>query len=678
MKTISFLTLLIALVVGLGVGCGGRGYADKPDARDGGTGGDGNVDRLMDVPLEGDTAASPDVTSNVDGGGDGAGRPNGAACMADTECALGHCVDGVCCESVCAGQCLSCGEPDGGAGKCLIVTGTPRGGRAPCGGTAPCTARCDGTDGTACKYPGSATTCVAGSCQNGSVKTATTCNGAGACTTATTSTCSSNQCADGTKCLGSCTAGSCATGTYCDATGVCLSAKANGTPCQAGTECASGFCVDGVCCSGACNGQCQACNLTTPGTCTLVPAGLGDPHKMCVDKGQNSCGTTGLCDGKGACAFYAQTTTCGAAACSGSSSVPASTCDGSGRCVAAANQVGCAPYVCSKATGTCVKKCGSDNDCVSPNKCSNGSCGLKGLGQMCGSASECLSGMCADGVCCDKPCTGACQACNVPGSPAGTCTNVPVNTTAPSSPHQGCSDTGATSCGTNGKCDGNGACQNYPSGTACGSSATCDSAANQQQVQSTCNGSGACVAGAQQSCAPFTCGGAQCKTSCSSAADCAAGGLCDNGRMPNPATAGLPNPASYTDNGNGSVTDNVTGLTWEKSPSPTTALCPGTGTATTNFSAATCTQPQAVMYCTNKGSGWRLPTRLELVSLVDFTVAAPAPAINQAFFPGTPGELFWASSPIAGDSSSAWSVNFRYGNADSVPVTSPYRVRCVR
>ena len=161
------------------------------------------------------------------------------------------------------------------------------------------------------------------------------------------------------------------------------------------------------------------------------------------------------------------------------------------------------------------------------------------------------------------------------------------------------------------------------------------------------------------------------------------GGMTANGAdcgftMPNPATAGLPNPASYKDNGDGSVTDNVTGLIWEKSPSPTSAQCTGAGPATVNFSAVTCTQPQAAAYCTNKGSGWRLPTRLELVSLVDSTVGFVGPAINQAAFPGTPNDAFWTSSPLAGVPSNAWYVEFGAGDTGSLYVTGTSRVRCVR
>src|SRR5688572_19850398 len=41
-------------------------------------------------------------------------------------------------------------------------------------------------------------------------------------------------------------------------------------------------------------------------------------------------------------------------------------------------------------------------------------------GNACTAGGECTSGFCADGVCCNSPCIGACVACNLSGS-AGTC-----------------------------------------------------------------------------------------------------------------------------------------------------------------------------------------------------------------------------------------------------------------
>jgi hypothetical protein len=130
--------------------------------------------------------------------------------------------------------------------------------------------------------------------------------------------------------------------------------------------------------------------------------------------------------------------------------------------------------------------------------------------------------------------------------------------------------------------------------------------------------------------------------------------------MPNPASTGLPNPASYTTNGDGTVTDNVTGLIWRGT------VDPGSYTPT-----------QAATYCANLGGGWRLPTRVELVSLVDFTIASPGPTINQTYFPNTPGAAFGTSSAY-GASGGAWLVAFDSGltSADFVP--NAYKVRCVR
>src|SRR5450432_4196895 len=67
--------------------------------------------------------------------------------------------------------------------------------------------------------------------------------------------------------------------------------------------------------------------------------------------------------------------------------------------------------------------------------------------------------------------------------------------------------------------------------------------------------------------------------------------------MPNPASAGLPNLASYTSNADGTITDEVTGLVWEGAVDPTLYM-----------------QDGAIAHCAAKGGGWRLPTRLELVS----------------------------------------------------------------
>ena len=159
-----------------------------------------------------------------------------------------------------------------------------------------------------------------------------------------------------------------------------------------------------------------------------------------------------------------------------------------------------------------------------------------------------------------------------------------------------------------------------------------------------------------------------------------AGNTCDSFVMPNPVASGLPNPAAYDTSVSGVVTDKVTGRTWERNLS--SAPCNG---------GVTCLQGQAAAYCTaNRTDGfadWRLPTVIELVSLLDFTVAAPGPTIDAVAFPGTPGEpypreTFWTSTHFAGAGGSVatWLVRFGSGLTyyDISGGSAPFRVRCVR
>jgi hypothetical protein len=63
-------------------------------------------------------------------------------------------------------------------------------------------------------------------------------------------------------------------------------------------------------------------------------------------------------------------------------------------------------------------------------------------------------------------------------------------------------------------------------------------------------------------------------------------------------------------------------------------------------------------------SDWRLPTREELRSLVDYSRYSPA--IDTAWFPNTPSAWYWSSSPGAASTDFAWFVYFGYGYDGSV------------
>ena len=121
------------------------------------------------------------------------------------------------------------------------------------------------------------------------------------------------------------------------------------------------------------------------------------------------------------------------------------------------------------------------------------------------------------------------------------------------------------------------------------------------------------------------------------------------------------------------VLDPLTGLSWARSLS------------TMTFTAASAGDPQSVVaqaraYCTGLGLGgftdWRLPTRLELLSIVDHTRAKPA--IDETVFPGTPPKPFWTGTrqPFPNQQ---YAIDFGDGNITyDGDIGSPVYARCVR
>src|SRR6185295_3684747 len=144
----------------------------------------------------------------------------------------------------------------------------------------------------------------------------------------------------------------------------------------------------------------------------------------------------------------------------GSTLTGAQVCDGAGTC-RAASETTCDPFACG--ASACRSACATSADCAFAAFCNGGTCvPKKTTGAACAAAGECASGFCADGVCCDGACNGPCRACNLTGK-AGACTPI----AAGADPANECADAGAASCGTDGVCDGAGACRKYAQGTIC-------------------------------------------------------------------------------------------------------------------------------------------------------------------------------------------------------------------
>lgn len=431
--------------------------------------------------------------TGVDCGGSCGPCGEGKTCAGPSECASGHCTDGVCCEASCDGACVACvasktGATDGSCAPVKVDTDPD----AECNATDPSTcgavgSGCNGDKAApACVRHPAGTTCATESCKDGKVTSARACDGKGLCAPGMSVDCAPAECApDGAMCAVSCaTNEDCVVGFECAlATHTCKPLGNTGGACEAAKDCSSGNCVEGVCCNTACDGACDVCTkalgATVDGACAVATTGsvgapecapfvcdgttAACPNACSVDA---QCSSGNYCNG-GACvpkkldgascatanqckADHCADGVCCNAACDGSCDV----CTGAlgatkdGVCTAAAKGVAgsptCAPFVCDGKAGLCPKTCALDGDCSATSHCVANVCQpKKANGGACAATKECLSGQCVDKVCCNTACTGNCMACSVKGL-EGTCSLVPNNL----DPRAECV----------GHCDGMGAC----------------------------------------------------------------------------------------------------------------------------------------------------------------------------------------------------------------------------
>jgi hypothetical protein len=128
-------------------------------------------------------------------------------------------------------------------------------------------------------------------------------------------------------------------------------------------------------------------------------------------------------------------------------------------------------------------------------------------------------------------------------------------------------------------------------------------------------------------------------------------------------------PKRFIDNGDNTVTDQKTSLTWIKDHA-----------ALGDKFAKVMTYEEAEKACKELNAGghkdWRLPTREELLTIVDLN--RHAPAIDPIFVNTKTDDWYWTSTPCAWDPSLAWIVNFYYGVVNGYYKDNDYYVRPVR
>ena len=334
---------------------------------------------------------------------------DGESCLTGEQCGSGHCVDGVCCESACLGECRRC---DLMAGLCLAAeTGTDPDLECGLGICSREVGGCAGRPGDVCDED---LECASGFCEGG-VCCERECDGP--CEACATGLCMpvdgpTGQCSGDFECV----------------MGMCLGRT--GASCEGASSCASGICSpERVCCAPDCEDLCERCTSSgcervlsadNPGRCdgvfTCDLFGVCGPRdRLCMS--DEECGFSAWCDA-GTCredgelgAVCERDAQCRSGVCNEGVCCDEE-CGGLCESCRVAGREGLCSFVPlggQDPFGMCV-----DGVCDGAGGCA------RNRGAFCMQDDDCLSRFCTDSVCCSSRCDGVCQACDVPDS-VGVC-----------------------------------------------------------------------------------------------------------------------------------------------------------------------------------------------------------------------------------------------------------------
>jgi hypothetical protein len=123
------------------------------------------------------------------------------------------------------------------------------------------------------------------------------------------------------------------------------------------------------------------------------------------------------------------------------------------------------------------------------------------------------------------------------------------------------------------------------------------------------------------------------------------------------------------------VTDSTSGLTWRRCAEGMRwdgKACSG---KLLKYSYAAAKQ-QAASDAKADGKAWRIPSKDELIALVD--MAKKKPRIDPQAFPQTPSAPFWATREGSDDNLNAWLVSFANGKVRGNVGQAKFPLRLVR
>jgi hypothetical protein len=489
-----------------------------------------------------------------------------------------------------------------------------------CNGAGNCGSDCEDTDSTV--HPGVSETCdgIDNDC-NGTIDE-------GVCL----------PCATGyTGFDGTCTdIDECAVGSFCG-TG---STGCSNSPGTFACSCGAGFVADAptgaLChdldeCAGAANpcGALGTCTNTTGSYACGCPTGYELSGSGCVNV--NECARFGPCGSAGTCADTEGSYTCTCAPGYAAGGVGGGgTCGDINECAAATSPCGMGASGCVNSVGSYACTCNAGYEAPP-------------TGGACTDIDECVAG---------TPC----------GAGRGACSNLPGTYACACRPGYAAPATGGTCADVDECALGTDTCTDGPVAAVCTNTVgfyfcTCPAG-----YGGTGNGAGGCA-----DINECTAGTHDCDTSPLAVCTNTVGSFtctCSNGWSTASAGHGAAGCATtrFTDLLDGTVRDNANGAVWQQT-----------------IPSGSYRQAGAIAYCASlalDGGGWRLPTRDELLSIVDTTRTNPA--IDPTYFPGTPTSYFWSSSPVDGTPSWGWYVYFYNGSTSYDDALASYYVRCMR
>ena len=434
------------------------------------------------------------------------------------------CVDGVCCENACAGGCWSCAMASS-PGKCMpVVAGNPDP-RAVCQVQAQSTCgtngKCDGSGG--CQKYRSTPSAPTETCVSNVYTPASMCNASGQCVAPDALPCAPFSC-NASKCFTQCTAN-----TQCVSPNTCVKnscgLKDNGASCSATDRVQERVL--------------RAGRLLRPGVHGGVQVLRRRRARRLLEHRHRHGRSAGALRGSGRCQLRHQRPLPGrrVPALRRADAVPRRELpDDDGPVHGAVDvqrrrgvrdaggvQLLPVPVRHERVQGVVHR---STRTASRPRPASTARVASSRRARRASAPQECLGGFCEQGVCCRTSCTGVCSSCALTAS-RGTCTNK-----APGDTDTRCADMGPASCGTDGLCDGNGACHRYDASTSC-AAPTCPANQSTLVTGRTCDGRGTCLPASNIACAPYVCNGSTaCRAACTDDTDCLSPSICDQADQP--------------------------------------------------------------------------------------------------------------------------------------------------